>query len=338
MKRSIIISVIAALLLTAGLGNGESNETLDDVINTVQAMKQEGKSRGEIAQYVMKTVDNRIVSLNRDEADENQSLSTQRFNMYKEAFDAWSETGVDVDDPYASAHWAWQNGIGHCQENAHTVYHILMMNEESGAQIGEFACGDHVYVIWGIPEDFSGEVTIDAINSWDNAYVIDPWLGLCKPCKDVGRLDLYLTKGGMYDITRVATWSYQNYGMKYALWLDTFEDFSGNYGAETDKLIVTKVNGASNVQVGQTMNTKPAGVFKVTQANNEVTVQYRAAKISGTAVGRLAILSDVEAGNVAYVTLTKVKIGGKWKLKVFMKTVDPSKGTVIVREGLLTQV
>jgi hypothetical protein len=181
-------------------------------------------------------------------------------------------------------------------------------------------------------------VTIDAINSWDDAYVIDPWLGMCKPCKDVGRLDLYLTKGGMYDITRVATWSYQNYALKYTLWLDSFDDFSGNYGAETDKLIVTEVTGSSDVQIGQTMNTKPVGVFKVTQANNEVTVQYRAARISGTAVGRLALLSDVESGNLAYVTLTRVKIGDKWKLKVLMKTVDSKKGTVIVREGLLTQM
>jgi hypothetical protein len=325
------------MLFALCVTSGASNETLAGVIGKVQTMQQQGKSRSEIAQYIMETVDKRIISLNRDEPDEKGSLPAQQYNMYKEAFDAWSDAGVDVDDPYASAHWAWQNGIGHCQENAHTTYHILMMSVESGARIGEFACGDHVYVIWGIPEDFTGKVTIDVINSWDNAYVIDPWLGICKPCRDVGRLDLYLTKGGMYDITRVATWSYQNYGMKYAMWLDAFEDFSGSYGTETDKLIVTQVTGASNVQVGQTMNTKPAGVFKVTQANNEVTVQYRAAKISGTAVGRLAILSDVESGNLAYVTLTKIKIGGTWKLKVLMKTVDPGKGTVIVREGLLTQ-
>jgi hypothetical protein len=212
------------------------------------------------------------------------------------------------------------------------------MVENSGEESGEFACGDHIYVIWGVPKDHSGAVTIDVINSWDNAFVIDSWLGMCKPCKDVGRTDLALTKGGFYDITRVATWSFANYDKKYALWLKQCEDLSGNYGADTDVLIVTEVYGPSNIEVGQTMNTKPAGVFKVHQISSAVTVEYRAAKISGSAVGRLAVLSDVDTGNLSLVTITKVKINGVWNLKVYMKTIDPKTGTAIVREGLLTRV
>ena len=81
-----------------------------------------------------------------------------------------------MDDPFASAHWTWENRSGHCQENAHMAYHILMMAGRSGEELGELACGDHVYVAWGIPRGFTGEVTIAAINSWKDAWIIDPWL------------------------------------------------------------------------------------------------------------------------------------------------------------------
>ena len=287
------------------------SSSLSDAVKTVRQMKAQGKTRGEIAKYVNQVVDNRIVSLNRDSGDESGKLSSQKYNMIKETFDAWSHEGVDVDDPYAAAHWAWQNEAGHCQENAHTAYHILMMATESGDEIGEFACGDHIYVIWGIPKDFSGEITIDAMNSWKDAYIIDPWLGVCKPTSEVGRLDLTLTKAGFYDINRVATWSYSNYRRKYDMWLENCTDFSGNYGATSDKLIVTEVSGQSNIQIGQTMKMMPAGVFQVKQEKNEVTGVFRGSEISGTAIGRVAVLNDVKNGNTIYANLTKVKINGK---------------------------
>jgi hypothetical protein len=312
--------------------------SLSDVVKTVKQMMAQGKTRSEIAIYVNQSVDSRIVSLNRDTNDESRQLGTQKYNIIKESFDAWSHEGVDVDDPYAAAHWAWQNEAGHCQENAHTAYHILMMATESGDEIGEFACGDHIYVIWGVPKDFSGEITIDAMNSWKDAYIIDPWLGVCKPTSEVGRMDLTLTKAGFYDINRVATWSYSNYKRKYDLWLKNCEDFSGNYGAISDQLIVTEVSGQSNIEVGQTMKMMPAGVFQVTQKKNEVTVVFRGSELSGTAIGRLAILNDVIKGNTIQVNLTKVKISGKMKLRVVMKIKNPSTGAVITREGILAKV
>lgn len=312
--------------------------SLSDAVKTVRQMQAQGKTRSEIAKYVNQVVDNRIVSLNRDTNDESGQLSSQKYSMIKETFDAWSHEGIDVDDPYAAAHWAWQNEAGHCQENAHTAYHILMMATESGDEIGEFACEDHIYVVWGIPKDFSGEITIDAMNKWKDAYIIDPWLGVCKPTSEVGRLDLTLTKAGFYDINRVATWSFSNYKRKYDMWLKNCEDFSGNYGATSDKLVVTDVSGQSNIQVGQTLNMMPAGVFQVKQEKNEVTVVFRGSELAGMAIGRLAILNDVVKGNTIYANLTKVKINGKVKLRVVMKIKNPNTGAIITRQGILTKV
>lgn len=312
--------------------------SLSDVIKSVKQMRAQGRTRAEIAKYVNQVVDDRIVSLNRDTNDESGLLSSQKYSMIKETFDAWSHEGVDVDDPYAAAHWAWQNQAGHCQENAHTAYHILMMALESGDEIGELACGDHIYLVWGIPKDFTGEITIDAMNSWKDAYIMDPWLGVCKPTSEVGRLDLTLTKAGYYDINRVATWSYSNYKRKYDMWLKNCEDFSGNYGATSDKLIVTDVSGQSNIQVGQSMKMMPAGVFQIKQNKNEVTVVFRGSELSGTATGRLAVLNEVVTGNTIYANLTKVKVNGKIKLKVVMKIKNPSTGAIITREGMLSKV
>jgi len=86
------------------------------------------------------------------------------------------------------------------------------------------------------------------------------------------------------------------------------------------------------------MNMMPAGVFQVKQKKNEVTVVFRGSELSGTAIGRLAILNDVVKGNTIYVNLTKVKIGGKVKLKVVMEIKHPSTGAVITREGILSKV
>ena len=333
--KNIVMFLVFIVLCFASLSHAGS---LSDAVKTVRQMKVQGKTRSEIAEYVNQVVDSRIVSLNRDTNDESRLLGSQQYDMIKETFDAWSHEGIDVDDPYAAAHWAWQNEAGHCQENAHTVYHILMMATESGDEIGEFACGDHIYVVWGIPKDFSGEITIDVMNNWKDAYIIDPWLGVCKPTSEVGRLDLGLTKAGFYDINRVATWSFSNYKRKYDMWLKSCEEFSGNYGATSDKLIVIDVSGNSNIQVGQSMKMMPAGIFEVKQKKNEVTVVFRGSELAGTAIGRLAILNDVVKGNTIYANLTKIKINGKVKLRVVMKIKNPNTGAIITRAGILTKV
>ena len=332
-----IACITAMLVVTPGPVFSMSTGSLPDVVTEVKQMIAQGKPRREIANYVHRVVDERIVSMNRDTPDEKGSLGSHAYAINKQAFDAWSTEGVDVDEPYAAAHWSWQNRVGHCQENAHTVYHILMMALGSGETISEFACGDHIYVVWGVPRECAGKVTIADMNGWPDAYVIDPWLGVCKPTSEVDRLDLTLTKAGFYSIDRVARWSYSTYTRKYDAWLNSCEDFSGNYGVASDKLIVTEVSGQSNITVGQIQYMKPAGIFQVSQKKREVTVTFRAARISGTAVGRIVVLNSKEQGTISYATLTKVKINGVVALKVLLKTVTPETGATVVREGILTK-
>ncbi|MBN2346910.1 MAG: FtsX-like permease family protein [Candidatus Aminicenantes bacterium] len=93
--------------------------------------------RIDIAAWVTRTVDERIASLNQDVTDERGRLHASGYDVAKESFDAWSNEGVGVDDPFASAHWTWENRVGHCQENAHMAFHLLMMAGESGEEIGK---------------------------------------------------------------------------------------------------------------------------------------------------------------------------------------------------------
>ncbi len=311
--------------------------SLDDAVQTVKAMIAQGRPRAEIAAWVTQTVDGRITSMNRSEADERGGMHASAYDVAKESFDAWSEEGVGVDDPYASAHWTWENRVGHCQENAHLAYHILMMAGESGAELGELACGDHIYVVWGMPGDFSGKITIEAINSWKDAFIIDPWLGVCKPARDVGRLDFTMTKAGFQDINRVATWSYANYLKKYRLWLGQCEDLAGSYGLETDRLVVTSVSGSGNIAPGQAQFMKPAGCFQVAVAGPcRVRVTFRASVLEGSASGRLAALNRAVQGNTQSASIALVKIEGRPCLKVVLRST--AAGASIVREGILRKI
>jgi len=338
-RRCFLFPVLAGMFLSLAiaLDAADRAESLDDTVQAVKRMIGEGRPRAEIAAWVTRTVDERIASLNRDEADERGRLHSSWQDSARESFEAWSKAGVGVDGPYESAHWTWENRVGHCQENAHMAYHILMMAGESGEEIGELACGDHIYVVWGIPPGFTGDITIDKINSWGNAYVIDPWLGVCKPASQVGRLDLALTKAGFYAINRVATWSYANYLRKYRLWLKSCEDLSGSYGLESDRLVVTGVSGRSSIAIGQVQFMKPAGCFQVSSAGPcRVRVVFRNSVLEGGANGRLAVLNQVVQGNATSASLSLVKISGRDCLKVILRS--DSGGAGVTREGLLRKI
>ena len=217
------------------------------------------------------------------------------------------------------------------------AYHILMMAGESGEELGEMACGDHIYVVWGIPPGFSGEITIEKINSWKDAFIVDPWLGVCKPASEVGRLDISLTKAGFYAINRVATWSYANYLRKYRLWLQSCEELGGRYGQESDRLVVTEVSGRSNIALGQAQLMKPAGCFQVEAAGPcRVRLVFRNSTLEGSASGRIAVLDKVIAGNTASASLSLVKVAGRDCLKVVLRSA--SGGAVITREGILRRL
>ncbi|HOW44930.1 MAG TPA: hypothetical protein PK919_07135 [Candidatus Aminicenantes bacterium] len=326
--------VLSLAIARSAPGRGES---LDDAVQAVQAMIAQGRPRAEIAAWVTRTVDERLVSLNRKTSDERGGMHDSAYEVSKEAFDAWSREGVGVDEPYASAHWTWVNKVGHCQENAHLAYHILMMAGGSGEDLGELVCGDHVYVAWGIPKGFSGEITIAAINFWKGAWIIDPWQGVCKPAPEVGRLDFEMTKAGFKAINRVATWSYASYLKKYQLWLTDCADLGGRYGLENDTLVVTGVSGSSNIAIGQKQFMKPAGCFQVVVSGPcRVRVTFRNSVLEGNANGRLAALNQVIEGNTRSASVSLVKISGRECLKVTLRS--EAGGVAVIREGILRKI
>jgi hypothetical protein len=334
--QALLAGFVFSLTGASGLA-AESAGSLDEAVQTARRMMAQGRPRAEIAAWVTRTVDERIASLNQDVADERGRLHASGYDVAKESFDAWSNEGVGVDDPFASAHWTWENRVGHCQENAHMAFHLLMMAGESGEEIGELACGDHIYVVWGIPRGFTGEITIAKINSWGNAFIIDPWLGVCKPASQVGRLDLALTKAGFYAINRVATWSFANYLKKYKLWLQSCEDLGGRYGLESDRLVVTAVSGSSRITLGQAQLMKPAGCLEVTVAGPcRVRLVFRGSILEGGANGRIAVLSKVIQGNTVGASLSLVKISSRDCLKVILRST--SGGASITREGILRKL
>lgn len=339
IERLFCMIMITLLLMPSGLNLfAGSPDSLEGAVDVVKLMLAGGKSSKEIARWVTDTVDRRIVSLNLDAADEKKSLNDAEYRLKKEVFDAWSKTGEGVDEPFASAHWTWNNRAGHCQENAHMAYHILMMALKSGENIRELSCGDHIYVVWGVPADFSGQVSIADLNRWKNAFIIDPWQGLCKATTEVGRTDWALTKGGFKDIYQSSGWSYETYWRRYQKWLQTCDDFSGTWGQLGDRFMVTAVSGNANIRIGQFMDVRPAGIFGITRTNGcTIRLKFRASELEGRAYGRIATLDRVISGNITTVHLAKVKLGGRERLKVVMVAANPSTGLSITREGLLSK-
>lgn len=334
--RTIVVFMLIALGLNSSPRGSAATDSLDGLVAQVRSMKAQGKTRGEIAAFVTRSVDERIVSLNQSGRDERGGMHSAVYKQKKGMFDAWSKTGIGVDEPWSSAHWTWINRVGHCQENAHMAYHVLMMDFGSGAVIRELTCGDHVYVVLGVPPEVPGEVSIADLNRWPDAWLIDPWQGVCKPGREMGLRDWHMTQGGIKVMTLAAPWSYRVYKSKYAKWLQDAAALCGEWGDAGDRLVVTAVSGDASIRVGQVMSVRPAGVFKVTRKDSGgVRLDFRAAAIEGAAAGDTAWLNKSLAGNLVSAGLTRIVVNGKDHLQVTLVT--SGAGFSFTREGLLTR-
>lgn len=338
LVQAIIIFCAAALPVMA-LAAG-ADLTLPGMVQEVKGMLGAGKPRAEIAQWINARVDERLVALNLDTPDERQMLSPAQYNQKKSVFDAWSDQGLtyQTDEPYVAAHWVWENGFGHCQEHAHTVFHILMMALEKGDNIGDYAWGDHAFVIWGLPDGFQGNPTLEVMKGWNNAFLIDPWLGACFPTNDARFFKWYQERGGSAQIERVAAYPYKVYQKRYEMWLNKCPSLAGSYGAESEELVVTDVLGNSNIALGQIQKIRPAGDFKVTQNQCDVTVSFKAGVLTGRATGFVAGLTNVVSGALTKASICAIKIAGQDKLLVRLVGKSPQTGATIIREGLLSKI
>lgn len=232
-SRSISAVAVMTLVTFADVLVATERRSLDEVIAHVRGMFDAGASRREIAEYVTRVVDDRIVSNNQRTPDEAGQLSESERQRRAEAIVAWSQKGADVDAHYESAHWAWEKGYGHCNENAHTAVHILMMATD-GSGVGEMVCGDHIYAIYGMP-DVKGDLSTSELRTWKDAWIVDPWQGITKSTAELTNYpsDFHLTKLGLISMEKLGIPGRSTYVRKYENWknereLDELSDLFAN--------------------------------------------------------------------------------------------------------------
>jgi hypothetical protein len=220
LRRYGMIAVSALLMLAGGLVRAQYQDfgDINELIRTVHSMLQGGQPRADIAAFVTRVVSGRIVSLNRSypgrDMLDNYTLQTMRSR-----FQAWSDAGTNVDDPYAAADWAWKNRMGHCAENAHSAFHVLAMALQSTDELCEVKCGDHQYVLWGNVSRLKQDISLSDLQQMENTYVVDPWGDFCVSTKDLAWYNYYQTKFGATSISQLVKFSFEKYDRMFRQWV-----------------------------------------------------------------------------------------------------------------------
>lgn len=179
-QRLFLTSAFCLVLTGPGWAQAQGFGDLNDVILTVQSMVMGGQPRADVAAFVTRIVADRITSLNYwTPSRDGQPLASAELQALRTRFQAWSDAGVNVDQPFAAADWAWKNRAGHCAENAHTAFHILVMALRSTENLSEVKCGDHQYIIWGDVQRLRTDCSVTDLQNLDNTYIVDPWGNFC---------------------------------------------------------------------------------------------------------------------------------------------------------------
>ncbi len=170
-------------------------KTLDDAIEAVKLMKQDGRSRQEIASWLATTMDNRVVNINSMERMtllENWIPRISSTSSSDAAFGAWrNQANFDYE---STAEWTWENRVGQCSEHAGTAYYILKRAGIEG-NLRIFTAPGHEVAVWGID---SGADPNDP-STWGNeAWVVDGWLGKALNPGEVQE-NSYFKAGGSVD-------------------------------------------------------------------------------------------------------------------------------------------
>lgn len=286
-------------------------------VSNIVELRRAGKPRNEIAQWVTDVVDARLRASNRSERDERGAIPKKDWLK----FDRWRQDGIEVDDPWAATHWAWQNRLGQCNESAYMAYHLLIMGLQSSGvsdpteELRMFTCGEHVYLIWGVPstvKKYIG-VTKEDFLSWNDAWIIDPWVGVCGTDEailenvKVLRKQAVLKKQTEEELedleedvslgwerwfpttgTMHAGWTFRFklYEKGYTRWLYECKPFEGVYFAEAGKQF---------------------GPLTIRQKGCYLWVRFGNHDLQGEARGEWAYLDQVNAGGLGSVALGKRK-------------------------------
>lgn len=179
MIRTVYVTVLLGLAVVCT--NAMAQESLSQVIGAVkqgmQALQEQqgvnpDKARAlkqQIAQYVIRTVDNRVTNCN----DPRDGLARKCFSL-SSARERFST------DQRSAALWAWQNGAGKCNEHASLVY-LILKEAGAGDDLRMIADADksdnsffdnHAFVVWGVEK---GAKLHDPASWGKDAIAVDAW-------------------------------------------------------------------------------------------------------------------------------------------------------------------
>jgi len=127
------------------------------------------QERIRIANFVRKTVRNQIVTCNQLR-EWGRLNPANHYRCYSSLSNARKTYNFDYD---GAARWAWQNGVGRCNEHASLVYYILK-KAGAGNDLRILARdADHLFVAWGVVKGANPNEHA----SWGyNSLVIDSWV------------------------------------------------------------------------------------------------------------------------------------------------------------------
>jgi len=222
LKNNLLLALILSFLFFSQaksqnviVKNPEPN-TLEEAIDNVKRMIQQGSTKKEIAEYVTQTVSNRLTFLNHKfyQKDGNVMIDEDIENKV-EYFNIWRNNNIDLYEVHASATWAWENRMGQCNEAANTAFHILVMAYKSAEEIIPVNMENHRYVILGDKYNIPNPFYADDLRKLNNSYVIDPWAGQSFSTKILSDSKLY--QGG--EGSPQDEGSYRAYKIRYDKWL-----------------------------------------------------------------------------------------------------------------------
>jgi len=189
--RSILVAVTIILLIFPSLASAYSYDefeverdiknqpkTLDDAVDEIKQLINEGKSRWYIAARVTTIADIQIDNVNDFERMLQSWKHWVPFFLAGESdedrnFKNWRDERGGADEQYDDqANWAWDNKIGQCSENSCLVYYLLKKAGAKNIRIFGQKDPEHAFVVWGMDE----EAEPNDPSSWTNEVIVpDGW-------------------------------------------------------------------------------------------------------------------------------------------------------------------
>jgi hypothetical protein len=152
--------------------------SLQDAVDEIKAMIEQGKSRWDIAKRVTNIADGKIVNANPGTYEFHTWPSNWLWPLVDSAdnqiFDQWRSQGGADKQYYDQANWVWDHKYGQCSENSSLVYYLLKRAGINDIRVFGRSDPDHAFVVWGMDE----EADPNDASAWtDNVIVPDGWQG-----------------------------------------------------------------------------------------------------------------------------------------------------------------